>query len=58
MNDETAAELQGEMNLEFVCFFVAFEASEAAKFEDGQLAYLDILYLVQSHQHGFHVFRL
>ena len=27
------------MNLEFVCFFVAFEASEAAKFEDGQLAY-------------------
>ena len=35
------------MNLEFVCFFVAFEASEAAKFEDGQLAYLDILYLVQ-----------
>ena len=36
------------MNLEFVCFFVAFEASEAAKFEDGQLAYLDILYLVQT----------
>lgn len=35
------------MNLEFVCFFVAFEASEAAKFEDGQLAYLDILYLVK-----------
>lgn len=35
------------MNLEFVCFFVAFEASEAAKFEDGQLAYLDILHLVQ-----------
>lgn len=35
------------MNLEFVCFFVAFEASEAAKFKDGQLAYLDILYLVQ-----------
>ncbi len=37
MNDETAAELQGEMNLEFVCFFAAFEASEAAKFEDGSL---------------------
>ena len=47
MNDETTAELQGEMNLEFVCIFVALDASEAAKFEDGQLAYLDILHLVQ-----------
>lgn len=35
------------MNLEFVCFFVALDASEAAKFEDWQLAYLDILHLVQ-----------
>ena len=35
------------MNLEFVRFFVALDASEAAKFEDWQLAYLDILHLVQ-----------